>query len=127
MDRLTTNTYLLRGIYYPWIVLPYPVRRVVTIAGVWWLQVFKRVRGIHRRHDLTITRPEKLFSLSFWGVPAIKKDFVLTVDGNVERPFRCSLEDLKNFSAVERKLTLDCVGGIRNNCVMREGSFLIPA
>ena len=61
--RLKTNRHLLRLAYYPWVALPPRPRRAASIAGVWWLQLFKRARGIHRRWEAT--PPSKMFSLSF--------------------------------------------------------------
>ena len=82
----------------------------------------KRARGIHRRQRLT--RADKLFSLSFWGVPRISPDdYTLTIDGKVSNPLTLSLEELQSFDAIEREVALDCVGGIRNNCVMSGVSF----
>lgn len=120
--RLSTNRYLLRIIYYPWIVLPYPARRLVSIAGVWFLQYISRLRGTRRQQDLTPS--EKLFDLSFWGVPHLDPSgYSLTIEGSVRSPFTLSLEDLKQFPAVERTIILDCVGGGRNVSVMRGVSF----
>ena len=116
--RLKTNRHLLRLAYYPWVVLPRRPRRAASIAGVWWLQVFKRARGIHRR--LEPTPPSKMFSLSFWGVPQVDvATYTLTVDGAVERPTTLTLAEVQELPAIERDVTLDCVGGSRNNCTMR--------
>ena len=116
--RLSTNRHLLRAIYFPWILLPYPVRRVVTIGGVWALQTLRRARRVHRQSSPTA--PEKMFTLSFWGVPNIDQDeYVLRVGGSVSSPFDLSLEELKGSPAVEREVTLDCVGGSRINCAMQ--------
>ena len=99
--RLKTNRYLLRLAYYPWVVLPPRPRRAASIAGVWWLQVFKRARGIHRRWGPT--PPSKMFSLSFWGVPRVDvTTYTLTVDGSVERPVTLTLAELQALPAVER-------------------------
>ena len=45
--------------------------------------------------------------------------YALVIDGSVQNPLTLSLEELKALPAVERKVTLDCVGGSRNVCVMR--------
>lgn len=117
-----TNRYLLRAIYFPWIALPYPARRAVTIAGVWWLQTWRRARGIYKR-DMPTPIP-KMFSLSFWGVPRIDtSDYILRVDGEVRNQLSLSLEDLKGLPAVERQVILDCVGSSRNISIMRGVSF----
>ena len=116
--RLKTNRHLLRLAYYPWVVLPTRPRRAASIAGVWWLQVFKRARGIHRRWEPT--PPSKMFSLSFWGVPQVDvTTYTLTVDGSVERPTTLTLPELQGLPVVDREVTLDCVGGSRNICTMR--------
>ncbi len=120
--RLSENRFLLRSIYYPWILLPYPARRVVTIAGIWILLLFKRVRGIHRRSNLTPM--EKMFTLSFWGIPHLSPaEYTLTICGAIQNILTLSLDDLKSLPPVEREVTLDCVGGSRNNCVMRGVPF----
>ncbi len=120
--RLKTNRYLLRLMYYPWIALPYAPRRLVTIVGVSLLQYLSRARGNQRRQAPTPS--ERLFSLSFWGVPKMRDtDFVLTVGGSVERPASYSLEQIRAMPGVDRAVTMDCVGGSRNNCRMRGVSF----
>ncbi|PKB78841.1 MAG: hypothetical protein BZY88_16390 [SAR202 cluster bacterium Io17-Chloro-G9] len=68
MNWLLTNRILLKGIWLPWILLPYPIRKPVTCAGIWVL-LLKRALGTHRQQELTPTK--KLFTLSFWGVPRI--------------------------------------------------------
>ena len=113
MTRLLTNRILLRAIWLPWILLPYPLRKRATSAGIWGLLLLKRAMRIHLRHAPTPT--EKLFTLSFWGVPRVAPEqFTLIVDGNVKCPLRLSLDDLRNLPAVDRQVTLDCVGGLRN-------------
>ena len=113
MTRLLTNRMLLRTIWLPWILLPYPLRKQVTSAGIWMLLLLKRAMGIQRQHAPTPTT--KLFTLSFWGVPRITPEqFTLTVDGNVNRPLHLSLGDLRNYPLVDRQVVLDCVGGLRN-------------
>ena len=120
--RLSTSRPVLLAMYYPWIALPYPLRRVATVAGVWLIQLIRRARRVHRRQALT--PPERMVTLSFWGVPAMREsEFALTVDGRVRSPLRFGLEELKSLVAVERPVTLDCVGGSRINCVMRGVSF----
>ena len=113
MTRLLTNRILLRAIWLPWILLPYPLRKWVTSSGIWALLLLKRAMGVQRRNAPTPTR--NLFTLSFWGVPRIAPErFTLTVDGTVNCPLSLSLNDLKNFPVVDRQVTLDCVGGPRN-------------
>ena len=113
---------MLRVIYYPWILLPYPVRKVVTAAGIWSFLLLRRLKRTDRRTDATPVK--KLFTLSFWGVPRVDAAaYTLTVDGTVGRPLRLSLDELKALPQVERPVTLDCVGGSRNNFVMTGVSF----
>lgn len=113
LTRLLTNRILLRAIWLPWILLPYPIRKRATSAGIWGILLLSRAKGIQRRTALTPAK--ELFSLSFWGVPRIATEqFTLTVDGNVKFPLRLSLDDLKKFPVVDRQITLDCVGGLRN-------------
>jgi len=113
LTRLSTNRIVMRAIWLPWILLPYPLRKRATSAGIWALLLLKRAMGVQRRHAPTPTK--NLFTLSFWGVPRIAPEqFTLTVDGNVNCPLRLSMDDLKNFPVVDRQVTLDCVGGPRN-------------
>lgn len=120
--RLSTNRFLLRAIYYPWVALPFPVRKVVTTVGIRALLLLRRARGIERQLDLTA--PEKAFSLSFWGIPRVDpEEYALTISGSVRSPLTLSREELKSLAVVERQVSLDCVGGSRNNWVMRGVSF----
>ena len=113
LTRLSTNRIVLKAIWLPWILLPYPLRKRVTSSGIWALLLLKRAMGVQRRNAPTPTKD--LFTLSFWGVPKIAPErFTLTVDGNVNCPLSLSLDDLKNFPVVDRQVTLDCVGGPRN-------------
>ena len=50
-------------------------------------------------------------------------DYTLTVDGAVESPLVLTLDEMKGLPLVERLVTLDCVGGSRNNAVMRGVAF----
>ena len=113
LTSLLTNRILLRAIWLPWILLPYPLRKRATSAGIWGLLRLKRAMRIERQHDPTPTK--KLFTLSFWGVPRIAPEqFILTVDGHVSCLLRLSLDDLSNYPVVDRQVVLDCVGGLRN-------------
>lgn len=118
LSRLATNRFILRAIYYPWIALPYPARRVVTMAGIWCLLRLRQIRRITSKHE--ITPLNKLFALSFWGVPEVELgDYKLTINGNVGNPVSLSLDDLKHLPVFERQVSLDCVGSSRNNCIMK--------
>ncbi len=118
LTSLLTNRILLKAIWAPWIILPYPVRKRVTTDGIRSLLYLKRVMGIYRQADLT--PPKKIFTLSFWGVPRLDPElFSLTVDGHVAHPLSLSFDDLKSYPVVDRQVTLDCVGGLRNIMTMR--------
>ena len=113
---LLTNRILLRGIWLPWILLPYPLRKNVTSAGIRAVLLLKRVPGVRpkQRQD-TPTPTKKLFTLSFWGAPRITpEEFTLTVEGDISSPLSLSLDDLRSFPVAERQVTLNCVGGLRN-------------
>ena len=107
---------LLRAIWLPWILMPYPLRKRATSAGIWSVLLLKRSTGVDRSQGQdTPTPTKKLFTLSFWGVPRITpEEFTLTVDGNVNRPLRVSLDDLRNFPVMDRQVALECVGGLQN-------------
>ena len=118
LTSLLTNRILLKAIWVLWIILPYPVRKRVTTDGVRTLLYLKRVMGIYRQADLT--PPKKIFTLSFWGVPRLDPEqFSLTVDGQVAHPLSLSFDDLRSYPMVDRQVTLDCVGGLRNIMTMR--------
>lgn len=113
MTRILTNRILLRAVWLPWILLPYPLRKRVTSAGIWAVLKWKRAAGTDRQ--LAPTPNEKLFTLSFWGVPRlVPENFHLTIGGKVESPLALSLGDLMEYPLVERQVALDCVGGLRN-------------
>ena len=118
LTSLLTNRMLLKAIWVLWIILPYPVRKRVTTDGIRTLLYLKRVMGIYRQADLTL--PKKIFTRSFWGVPRLDPEqFSLTVDGQVAHPLSLSFDDLKSYPVVNRQVTLDCVGGLRNIMTMR--------
>ena len=118
LTSLLTNRMLLKAIWVLWIILPYPVRKRVTTDGIRTLLYLKRVMGIYRQADLT--PPKKIFTLSFWGVPRLDPEqFSLTVDRQVAHPLSLSFNDLKSYPVVNRQVTLDCVGGLRNIMTMR--------
>ena len=98
--------------------MPFPMRRVLTTWGVWWLQLIRRVRNVDSRH--TLTPPKDMFELSFWGVPSVNiQDYRLVIDGHVQNAMSISMNELLGFGSVERQVTMDCVGGSRNNSLMR--------
>ncbi len=113
---LLTNRWLLRAIWLPWIMLPLPVRKRATTAGIWALRSLKRPVGdLRPRERQAPTPPKKLFTLSFWGVPRISPErYALMIDGMVDSPLNLSLDALRNYPVVDRQVTLDCVGGLQN-------------
>ena len=118
MTQVLTNRMLLRAIWLPWILLPYPLRKRVTIAGIWGILLLERAMGTQRQQAPTPTK--KIFTLSFWGIPRITPgQFTLTVDGSVNCPLHVTLDDLRNYPVVERQVALVCVGGLRNILTMR--------
>ena len=61
-----------------------------------------------------------MFELSFWGVPLVNiQDYNLVIDGQVQHTMAPSLNGLREIGSVERQVTMDCVGGSRNNSLMR--------
>ena len=118
LTRLLTNRILLKAIWVIWIALPYPVRKRVTTEGIRVLLVLKRAIGIFRQVELT--PPGKIFTLSFWGDPHLDSEqFNLTVEDRVARSLSISFGALKTYPVVDRQITMDCVGGLRNNMMMR--------
>ncbi len=120
---LLTNRWLLRAIWLPWIMLPYPLRKRATTSGIWALRSLERPTR-HGKGQQASTPGKRLFTLSFWGVPRVSpEEYSLTVDGLVRFPLSLSLDDLANYPAVDRQVTLDCVGGLRNVISARGVSF----
>ena len=118
LTTILTNRILLKAIWAIWITLPYPVRKRVTTEGIRVLLVLKRAMGIFRQVELTPS--SKIFTLSFWGVPHLDPaQFNLTVEGRVARSLSISFGALKTYPVVDRQITMDCVGGLRNNMMMR--------
>ncbi len=113
MKRVT-----LKLFYYVFIILPYPLRRLATAGFIVVTLAAKRLTGVEGQNDLTPL--EDMGTLSFWGVPRVDVDaFSLVVDGEVERPLALPYQELLELPAVEREVRTDCVGGFRNNTVMK--------
>lgn len=107
----------LRILYYLWRGFPYPLRRVVTALFILGVLLLKKLLRVDRQNALT--PPDKLVTLSFWGVPGMDlKAYRLDIGGAVEQPKSFSFEELSALPAVTRQVRLDCVGGFRNNIVM---------
>lgn len=116
--RLSTNRRILRVLYYGWIAFPLPIRKPLTALGILALLGAKKLTGVNRRHGPTPTH--RVQSLSFWGVPPVDLEtYTLRVDGLVNNPAELSFQDLLSLPSVERQIRMDCVGGFRNNTVMR--------
>jgi len=108
----------LRLSYSVFIVLPYPLRRVATAAFIISVLAMKRLTGVERQNELTPL--EEVGTLSFWRVPKVDvRSFTLTIDGAVGHPLVLRYDQLLELPAVEREVRMDCVGGFRNNTVMK--------
>ena len=108
----------LRLSYYVFIVLPYPLRRVAAAAFIIAALAAKRFTGVQRRNELTPL--EEAGTLSFWGVPEVDMTaYTLTIDGAVDHPLVLRYDQVLELPAVEREVRMDCVGGFRNNTVMK--------
>ncbi len=104
--------------YYTFIILPYPLRRVATAAFIISVLAMKRLTGVERQNELTPL--EEVGTLSFWRVPKVDmRSFTLTIDGAVGHPLVLRYDQLLELPAVEREVRMDCVGGFRNNTVMK--------
>ena len=107
----------LRAMYYPWRVLPYPLRRGATALFIVLVLASKKLFRVDAQNDLTPT--DLLGSLSYWGVPEIDLDqYTLTIDGAVAQARTLSLDEIRAQPAASRPVRMDCVGGFRNNSVM---------
>ena len=110
--------FLLRFGHILFIVQPDPLRRVTTAAYIASVLQLKRILGVER---LTQPTPmDEVGTLSFWGVPAVDAEtFTLTLDGWVERPQVLRFDELLTMPSEQRAVRMDCVGGFRNNTIMR--------
>ena len=113
-----SNSWILRACYYPWRVLPYPLRRLATAGYILPSLGIKKLLRVDSQDALTPV--DQLGTLSFWGVPEIAlEDYRLVIDGEVERELSLSLEQLRSLPSITRQVRQDCVGGFRNNSVMQ--------
>ncbi|MFQ6028708.1 MAG: molybdopterin-dependent oxidoreductase, partial [Dehalococcoidia bacterium] len=111
------NRGILRGLYYLWRSLPYPLRRVATALFIITVLQQKKLFRVDRQNSLTPLH--QLGTLAFWGVPAMDlQDFRLRIEGAVTNPTSFTFDDLKSLPAVRREVRMDCVGGFRNNSIM---------
>ncbi len=77
----------------------------------------KKLTGVEQRHELTPL--DEVGTLSFWGVPRVEAPTTLTIDGEVVQPVELRYDMLLELPAVKREVRMDCVGGFRNNTVMK--------
>ncbi|MEE9593451.1 MAG: molybdopterin-dependent oxidoreductase [Thermoplasmata archaeon] len=105
---------LLHSMY---LAFPYPLRRVVTVLGLMTVLLLKP--WINRNRPIPTTR-DRLYTLSFWGVPSVDAGrFQLRVHGEVARDRSFTLPDLEGLTDTNQEVVLDCVGGTRNVVRMR--------
>ena len=103
--------------YYVFIVLPYPLRRVAAAIFILAVLAMKKLTGVEHHNELTPL--DEVGTLSFWGVPRVDAPTTLTIDGEVGNPVELRYDVLLELPAVEREVRMDCVGGFRNNTVMK--------
>jgi DMSO/TMAO reductase YedYZ molybdopterin-dependent catalytic subunit len=108
----------LKLFYYVFIILPYPLRRLATAGFIVVALAVKKVAGVEKQNELTPL--DEVGTLSFWGVPAVDVGtFTLTIDGEVDHPLVLPYNEVLALPAAEREVRMDCVGGFRNNTVMK--------
>ncbi len=109
---------LLKGSYYVFIVLPYPLRRVAVAGYISAILPLKRWLGVEAQDELTPL--DEAGTLSFWGVPDVDLGtYTLTIDGAVDHPQLLRMDAVEQLPSVTRLTRMDCVGGFRNNLEMR--------
>lgn len=109
---------ILKLLYYVFIVLPYPLRRVASAGFIVAVLAMKKLVGVEKRNDPTPL--DEVGTNSFWGVPKLDVSlFTLSINGLVESPLTLPFEQILELPAVERQVRMDCVGGFRNNTVMK--------
>lgn len=112
----------LRVLYHIWVSFPYPIRRLVTAVFIICVLSMKKLLRVDRQNALTPT--DKLGTLSFWGVPEVALDtYRLEITGAVQLPVSLSFQELLDMPSVTRQVRQDCVGGFRNNSVMKGVPF----
>ncbi len=108
----------LRFMYYVFIVLPYPLRRLGSAIYILQALAMKGLLGVERQNELTPL--DEAGTLSFWGVPQVDRHTsTLIIDGEVDCVLELRYDLLLELPAVERTVRMDCVGGFRNNTVMK--------
>ncbi len=113
---------LMMGAYYAFIVLPYPMRRVAVAGYIHTVLALKTLLGVERQRGPTAM--DEIGTLSFWGVPDVDLEtYTLTIDGAVARPELLRFDDVVAMPSVEVDVRMDCVGGFRNDTLMRGVPF----
>lgn len=116
--RIGSSRRVLKALYYLWVAFPYPLRRLVTAVFITLVLLMKKITGVEYKNGLTPW--EKLGTLSFWGVPSIPgAGYRLAIEGEVERPQEFSMDLIMEMPSETRTMRMDCVGGFRNNTVMK--------
>ena len=122
LRSFSTNRFALRGLYYVWIAMPYPLRKPVTAGVLLAILGYKWLTRVE--HQTALTEPRHMGNRSFWGVPEIDlQTYRLQLDGLVSNPTSLSHDDLLAWESVEGPVRMDCVGGFRNNTTMKGVSF----
>ena len=105
-------------LYYTWVAFPYPIRKPLTSLFILWTLGMKKALGVNRNDSPTPMKD--MGNLSFWGVPEIEiASYTLEITGAVSNSLRLPLEELVGMTSLERPVRMDCVGGFRNNSVMK--------
>ncbi|MCH8939933.1 MAG: molybdopterin-dependent oxidoreductase [Chloroflexi bacterium] len=122
LRSFSTNRFTLRGLYYVWIAMPYPLRKPVTAGVLLAILGYKWLTRVE--HQNALTEPRHMGNLSFWGVPDIDLEaYRLQIDGEVTKEATLSYQDILAWESIERPVRMDCVGGFRNNTTMKGITF----
>ena len=112
------NRTFLRVAYLLWRAFPYPLRRRVTALFIGYVLWQKRALGWEQQDEITPTKD--LGGLAYWGVPKIDlATYQLSIDGAVAQAQSFSFTQLQARPAVSEPVRMDCVGGFRNNSIMK--------
>ena len=117
--RKTISTRVFtRVVFWIWIFFPYFLRKPLTALGLLWILGMKKVFRVNGRNEMTPT--EKLGNLSFWGVPTLDIDeYRLRVGGLCDNELELDFDAVLDRPSREKPIRMDCVGGFRNNSVMK--------
>ena len=112
------NRTFSRFLYIMWRTFPYRPRRLVTALFIKTVLFQKRLFKVDNQNEITPLR--LLGSLSFWGVPQVDTGrYRLEVTGTVEREMSFTFDQILQRPSSERRVRMDCVGGFRNNSIMK--------